>query len=443
MPAASNDVLRRILAQFRESRLPEVVRRDIKCAFRPRQADVLIGMRRSGKTYVMFQELRRLRGEGVPKSRMLYLNLEDDRLGPVDLDLLDRALELFYRAEPEARDRRAWLFLDEIHVVPGWERFIRRVLDTEDVHIVLTGSSAKLMSREVHTSLRGRSTVTEVLPFGLREVARWRGTSIGRSWPASPRTASRLASLTDRYLEEGGFPDALDLSAFDRVQRLQDYVELVILRDVVERHHVENIPVLRHLARALFASNANGFSVSSLHGAFKSQGIKVGKATLLSYLDHLVDAYMVFLVPIRTRSEKQRIVNPRKVYAIDPGLALAMHTGGASNTGARLENLVYLEIRRRPGRRAHDCVGYYRTASGFEVDFVIDPPIPGERLELIQSCAALSDPETRDREVRALDQAMVETGSGESTIVTLADRETIETESGTIRVLPAWEWVLA
>jgi len=326
--------------------------------------------------------------------------------------------------------------------VPGWERFIRRVLDTEDVHIVLTGSSARLMSTEVHTSLRGRSRVTEVLPFGLREVARWRGTSVGKSWPVGPRNASRLASLCDRHLEEGGFPDALDLPTFDRVQKLQDYVEIVILRDVVERHRVENIPALRHLVRALFASNANGFSVSSLHGAFKSQGIKVGKATLLDYLGHLVDAYLVFLVPIRTRSEKQRVVNPRKVYAIDPGLALAMHTGGAGNVGALLENLVYLELRRRLGRRTLDCVGYYRTSAGFEVDFAIDPAVPGARMELVQSCAALSDTKTRDREVRALDQAMAETGLRESTIVTLDDRETIEAGNGTISVLPAWEWAL-
>jgi len=266
--------------------------------------------------------------------------------------------------------------------------------------------------------------------------------SLGKSWPVGPRTESRLASLADRYLEEGGFPDALDLPPFDRVQRLQDYVELVTLRDVVERHRVENITALRHLTRALFASTANGFSVSSLHGACTSQGIRVGKGTLLDYLDHLVDAYLVFLVPIRTRSEKQRIVNPRKVYAIDPGLALAMHTGGATNTGARLENQVYLELRRRLGRRAKDCVGYYRTASGFEVDFAVDPPTPGGQLLLIQSCAALSDPETRDREVRALQDAMAETGVRRSTIVTLADRESIEGEGGMVQVIPAWEWIL-
>jgi len=434
--------IERLLARFQTEKLPEVVRRDIRLGMAPGRADVLIGMRRSGKTYVMFQEMRMLLGKGVPKSRMLYLNLEDDRLGEPDTGLLDRALELFYRADPDARSAGAYLFFDEIHVVPGWERFVRRVLDTEDVRMVLAGSSAKLMSTEVHTSLRGRSLAAEVLPFGLREYVRAQGLEPGESWPPSPRQESRLAAFFDEYLMRGGFPDVIGLNAFDRVQMLQDYVESVTLRDVVERHRVENFTALRHLVRALVAANANGLSVSSLHGVLVNQGVKVGKATLLQYLDHLVDAYLVFLVSVRTRSEKQRIVNPRKVYMVDPGLAFAMQTGGARNMGARLENAVYLELRRRVGCRATDAITYYKTERGREVDFAIDPVMPGEELELCQSCAALSDPETREREVGALVEAMEETGVRSAVIVTIGDRETIEMPEGIIEVLPYWEWAL-
>ena len=439
---ADDRTLERLLARFQTEPLPEVVKRDVQLAMSPGTADVLIGMRRSGKTYVMFEQMRRLLGRGTPKSRMLYLNLEDDRLGEPDLALLDRALELFYRMDPDARSDGAYLFLDEIHVVPGWERFVRRVLDTEDARIVLTGSSAKLMSTEVHTSLRGRSLAVEVLPFGFSEAVRRHGVGLGDQWPPGPRRESRLAALADDYLMRGGFPDVVDLNAFDRVQKLQDYVELVILKDVVERHRVENFRALRHLAHALFAANAGGFSVSSLHGALVSQGIRVGKTTLLQYLDHLLDAYLAFLVPIRTRSEKQRIVNPRKVYLIDPGLAFAVQAGGARNLGARLENTVYLELRRRIGRRASNAVAYYKTRSGREVDFAVDPVTPEGRLRLIQSCAALGDPETREREIGALEEAMQETGVTEGVIVTLADREDLGVDAGSIRAVPLWEWVL-
>jgi hypothetical protein len=229
---------------------------------------------------------------------------------------------------------------------------------------------------------------------------------------------------------------------FDRVQVLQGYVETVILRDVMERHGITNLVALRHLAHALFDANAREFSVSRLHGALVSQGVRVAKHTLLEYLGYLTDAYLVFLVSIRTRSEKQRLVNPRKVYAVDPGLAAAMYSGGAINTGAQLECFVYLELRRRLGVLTSGAVAYYRTKSGLEVDFAVDPVVPGQPMTLVQACASLEAPATRERELRALSEAMTETGCRQATVVTLNDRESVELTAGAVRVVPAWEWAL-
>lgn len=431
-----------LLSDFQQRPLPPLVPRDLRVPQIPRKAVTLIGMRRSGKTYALFDLMRRLLAAGVPKERLLYLNLEDDRLGVPDLGTLDRALELFYRRDPAARRGTAHLFFDEVQVVPGWERFLRRVIDTEDVQVVATGSSARLLSTEVATSFRGRGLAVEVLPFGLREAARSHGVEPGTSWPPDAPTRSTLAALTDAYLERGGFPEVQHVHPFDRVQVLQQYVELVLLKDVGERHSVTNLTALRHLARGLFAASACPFSVSRFHGTLASQGIKVGKPTLLTYLDHLCDAFLVFLVPLRTRSEKQRLVNPRKVYAVDTGLAAALRAGGARDLGALLETFTYLELRRRLGRLAEGAITYYRTAAGHEVDFAVDAVLPGEGLQLVQACADLRAPEARQREVRALAQAMAETGAARGTIVTLADRETIPTDAGPIRVVPAWEWAL-
>lgn len=438
----NDDVLDFLLADFQQRPLPELVPRDERLPDVPRKALTLIGMRRSGKTYALYDRMRRLLEQGVPKSLLFYLNLEDERLGEPSVELLGRALELFYRRNPDSRQQTAHLFFDEIQVVPGWERFLRRVIDTEAARVYATGSSAKLLSTEVATSFRGRGLAVEVLPFSLREAARAQGEDLSAPWPPGAPTRSLLAALADAYLERGGFPEVQHLHEFDRVQVLQDYVELVLLKDVAERHGVTNLVALRHLVRALFAANAGPFSVSRLHGTLVSQGIKVGKPTLLSYLDHLRDAYLVFLVPIRTRSAKQRIVNPRKVYAVDTGLAAAMRAAGARNLGAALENFVYLELRRRLGRLAEGAVSYYRTASGREVDFAVDPVLPHATLELVQSCASLQDPETREREVRAVVEAMAETGVSRATLVTLADRDRIVTSEGEIRVVPAWEWAL-
>ncbi|MBW2737074.1 MAG: ATP-binding protein, partial [Deltaproteobacteria bacterium] len=245
---------------------------------------------------------------------------------------------------------------------------------------------------------------------------------------------------TETYLSHGGFPEVQGVYDFDRIQILQDYVELVVLKDVVERHGVTNLTALRHLVRALFAANANEFSIHRLHGALRSQGVKVGKQTLLNYLEHLTDAYLCFLVSLRSRSEKQRLVNPRKVYAVDPGLAAAMTTAGATNTGALLENAVYLELRRQYGRLADKAISYHRTPSGFEVDFVVDAIGQQAPPKLVQVCATLEAPATTKREVRALEEAMEELNVDTATIVTLHEEDHIQTSSGTITVHPLWRW---
>ncbi|MDW7710820.1 MAG: ATP-binding protein [Deferrisomatales bacterium] len=438
----TDDVLDFLLSDFQERPLPELVPRDLHIPAVPRKAVTLIGMRRSGKTYALYDLMRRLLHSGVAKRRFFYLNLEDERLGDPSIETLGRALELFYRRNPEARTGSSYLFFDEIQAVPGWERFLRRVIDTEEAQVYATGSSAKLLSTEVATSFRGRGLAVEVLPFGLREATRAHGVDMGSQWPPGAPTRSRLEALADEYLERGGFPEVQHLHGFDRVQVLQDYVELVLLKDVAERHGVANLPALRHLVRGLFAANAGAFSVSRLHGTLVSQGVKVGKPTLLSYLDHLSDAYLVFLIPIRSRSAKQRIVNPRKVYSVDTGLAAAMRAAGARDVGALLENFVYLELRRRLGRLAERALSYYRSASGREVDFAVDPVLPGGALELIQVCMSLQQADTREREVRALTEAMAEAGIRQATVVTLADRENVQTQAGVIRVVPAWEWAL-
>ncbi len=439
----SDDLLSMLISDFRERQLPDLVPRDVRVPMLPGKATAVIGMRRVGKTYVMYDVMRRLLADGVPKAALLYLNLEDERLGAPTTATLDRALELFYQSAPEVRGQRSYVFLDEIQAVPEWERFVRRVLATEDVQIVLGGSSAKLLSTEIATSLRGYSLTVEVLPYGLREAMRAKNAEPETTaWPLGGQARSRAAAALQSYLQIGGFPEVQDVHPFDRVQILQGYVETAMLRDVMERHGIANVGALRHLAHALFDANACPFSVGRLHGALVSQGVKVSKHTLLDYLDHLTDAYLVFLLGLRSRSEKQRLVNPRKVYAIDPGLAAVMYGGGATNTGAQLECFVYLELRRRLGVLGQAALGYHRTRSGYEVDFVVDAVVPGQELQLIQACAGFDSPGTRDREMRAAGDAMAETGCRQATIVTLNDRASVDLPTGTVRVVPAWEWAL-
>lgn len=435
-----HDTLEKLLRDFIATPLPVTVARDATPAMLERKADVFVGMRRSGKTYAMFDVMARLLGQGVPRDRIMYLNLEDDRLGLPTLATLDEALETFYRICPEARTEGGHVFLDEIQVVPEWERFCRRLLDTERVHLFLGGSSSRLLSKEVATTFRGRGFTVEVLPYGLREYARARGVD-----PSAPLTSvqrSQLMALADEYLERGGFPELVDASGLVRTQTLQSYVDMVVLKDVVERYGAENMVALRLLIAGLFAANASQFSVKSFTGVLRSQGLRTTPITVANYLEYLADAYLCFLVPIDSRSAKARAVNPRKVYAIDPGLAAAMHLGGASNRGAVLENAVYLELRRRLGPMGESAIAFHRTASGAEIDFVVDSPLAGRPREFVQVCVSFSGQQTVERETKAMAEALASAPGSTGTIVTHLESGELQTPAGVARVKPFWEWAL-
>lgn len=431
-----------LIPEFYESPIPEGSPRFISVPATPGKPSVVIGMRRVGKTYLMYQRMRELDASGVDKRDLLYANFEDDRLQPAAPGLLNELLEAFYRSNPDARRRGAYLFLDEIQMVPEWPRFVRRVLDTEQVEIMVSGSSAKLLHTEVATELRGRGIAVEVFPYSFAESAVANGVPVPTRLPPGPKTRSQLEAHLDRYLAVGGFPEVQAMPPAERIQTLQDYVELVLLRDVIERHRVENATAARAFARLLLQSPARAFSVNKTHGDLRSRGLAVSKDLLHALLDHFQDAYLVFAIPVFKKSLRAQATNPRKLYAIDPGLGAAMSHVTATDVGARLENAVFLELRRRNGRLLQGQVSYYLTSSGHEVDFVVGDLFDQRAGRLLQVCASLAEPATRTREVRALTEAMIETGLRTAEIVTLHEEETISTDAGEITVVPAWRWFL-
>lgn len=431
-----------LIAEFQELPLPTVIPRAIRLPEVERKATVLIGMRRSGKTFLMFQEILRLLDSGVDKRDILYVNFEDDRLQPAREGLLSELLETFYRTNPVARTRGTYLFLDEVQMVPGWPRFVRRVLDTETARIVISGSSAKLLHTEVATELRGRGLAVEVFPFSFAESLRAAGFDVPVRLPPGPRSRSYLEAGLDRYLSVGGFPEVQTVPLIERIQTLQDYVELVVLRDVIERHRIENAAACRAFSRTLLQSPARSFSINKVHADLHSRGLAVSRELLHALLEHFQDAYLVFAIPIFRRSERARATNPRKLYAVDPGLGSAMSHVTATDLGARLENTVFLQLRRRHGRLRQGEVSYYVTGSGREVDFVVGDVFEQRAGRLVQASASMSEPTTRAREIEALQEGMRETGLQKAEIVTLFEEETLTTDAGVIHVVPAWRWLL-
>lgn len=421
-----------IIADWFARPLPTPTPRRIRTVGLAGKADAIIGMRRSGKTWLVLSEIAARLAAGAPRETELYISLEDERLVDVDGRSLGGLLEAWWRRFPGAAQKPCHLALDEVQNAHGWERFVRRILDRGNLRVAVTGSSARLLSSEIATSLRGRSVAIEVLPFALDEVLAHRGHAVPARWPPSESERAVLQHATDRYLDEGGFPEVLGLPEAERHRVLRDYVDVVLFRDIVERHSASNVHALRRIVRRLASSPSTTFSVHRLHNDLKSQGISIGKDKLYEYLDHVEDAFLAFRIPIRSESERVRAVNPVKTYAIDPGLARAY--AARLEPGHLLENVVYLELRRRGGD-----IAWVRTRGGFEVDFAIQT---GAQTSLVQVCTDPTDPTTRSRELRGLGEAMAELDVDEATIVTRLHEEEIAVPAGTVRMVPAWRWLL-
>jgi hypothetical protein len=390
-------LIRQKVVDALEAPIPAHTRREIRIVPIPSKAKVVIGMRRSGKTTFLWQCLADRFSMGIPREGLLYFSFEDERLADLAGEDLQWIVETYFSLQPQYRDgERATFFFDEIQLVPGWERFARRLMDTENVELFLSGSSARLLSREVATSMRGRGVEVLVHPFSFREFLRHRGEEPERPWADMGKSMrSKMNKMFGEYLVEGGFPEAQGLSVRDRATLLRTYVDVATLRDVIERHAVSNPTALRWMQRHLLGNPASSFSIQKFYAALKSQGIPVSKDTLHEYLAHLEDAFLIRTVPMHTASERRRMVNPRKAYPVDPGLIPLYERTGRSNTGHALEAVVLLELERRGYE-----VGYYRSREGYEVDFVAVAP-EGSML-LIQVCAEMSDTDTWMRELRGL-----------------------------------------
>jgi predicted AAA+ superfamily ATPase len=397
------ELLQQLIADSLTTTPPLYTQRDARLPAVPGKAVAVVGMRRSGKTTFLWQCLANRLATGAPREALLYLNFEDERLTGLVATDLQWIVEDYFRLVPHLRDRQRVTFLfDEIQVVQGWEAFARRLIDSEQADLFLTGSSARLLSREVATSMRGRALEVLIHPFSFREALRHAAaepTEPHAGWSRALRT--ELDERLRHYLIAGGFPEAQGVPIRDRRDLLRSYVDVAILRDVIERHAVSNPLPLRWLQRHLLANPAAQFSVQKFYDTLRSQGIGVGKDTLHTFLGYLEDSFLIRVVSLHSASERQRMVHPRKIYPVDPGLIPIYERAGRPNLGAALETTVLIELERRGYE-----IGYVRTRDGFEVDFLARSP-EGDWL-LLQVCADLSDAATREREVRALLSAAAE-----------------------------------
>lgn len=444
--------IRYLITDFSEHVLPNIaqglVPRDLSLGKFPvpkvgSTAKVVVGMRRSGKTFRLYQEIIALQAAGVDASRICYFNFDDDRLRPYPSTIVSDVLETFYEVNPGARTQGAYVFLDEVQDVPGWDVVVRRVLDTEKVALFVTGSSSRMLSEDVATEFRSRSISYELLPYSFREYLRCHDLEPDPHRSLDSRVlASSLKKALRDYLTEGGFPAAQGLDDFERAQLLQGYAQLTVARDVVERFDFSNAAYARSVARSVLTSSARDVSVSRLSNKAKEMGYTSGRAAITELIDAFEDAHLVYQVYDFGYSAQKIRLGGLKIYAADPGLYWASSVATAGGLAFAFETAVYLELRRRRRSGRLGDIAMLKLASGREVDFVEGDATLDEASVLVQVCLDMSEAKTQAREVAALEEAMERFGCAQSLIVTFDEERDIETPAGLISVRPAWKWLL-
>lgn len=434
----ATDLLALKLGEAANAPIAELTRRDIRLPAIQGKALAVIGVRRGGKTSFLQRCMAERLENGLPRQSQLLIGLEDERhIGMTAADL-GWMFEEHERQNPGLRESGVLtIYLDEVQLVKGWETLVRRLIDSGNMEIFVSGSSAKLLSREVATSLRGRGMEVLVHPFSFRETLRHSGEEPDREWHRlSPGERAALDSRLRGYLEVGGFPEAQGTEQRDRIiALLKGYVDIMVLRDVIERHDVSNMQSVRWLQRHLLSTPGGGFSIRKLHDSLRSQGVAVGKDTLYDYLDHLEDAFLIRTVSMHSTSERQRMANPRKAYPIDTGLIRLYERSQRENRGRALETAVLLELERR-----EYGVEYLRTSEGWEVDFIAERT--GEPPLLIQVSLETQASQTWEREVRSLESALHRFPDASAFLITLDPTPPRHDLPESIRWMPATRWFL-
>jgi hypothetical protein len=377
------NALKTIISDFHERGLPQLTQRDIDVPLKSNKIITLIGPRRAGKTYMLYQLMSKIKD----KTNILYINFEDERLRfkPNELQLI---IDAYFELYPEKKEKEIYLFFDEIQEAKEWQSFVRRLHDTITKNIFLTGSSAKLLSKEIATSLRGRAISYEIFPLSFKEYLNFKGVDRNIN---STKGKAKAMNLLEEYLEKGGFPETVLMEEEVYKKTMQSYFEVMLYRDIVERYSISKPVAVKELLRHLLSQTGKEFSINKCYNDFKSRGMKISKDSLYNFVDYFEDAFII--LPVENYSAKQ---GPRKSYAIDTGLAKNASFSLSKDIGRLMETVVLTELKRKG-----EQVFYFK--KGAECDFIIKE---GRKIiGAIQVCYEINK-ENEAREINGLRKAM-------------------------------------
>ena len=446
-----NELIQEKLLDFEQQGIPKVFERslDLGPIQRPERgnlAKIIVGSRRCGKTFRLYQEMHDIISAGYPASSIMYFNFEDERLKPYSPALLSDVIDTYFALHPNAKTNGCFLFFDEIQEIPDWGLFLRRIIDATKATVYVTGSSSKMLSSELKSEFRGRALSRELFPMGFSEYVRF---TTGEQYTANSSLSSSdravLRNALNSYLVRGGFIAPLALPLNDALMLLQEYAHRTAAMDIVERYNLRSPQTASLLLARCLASSARELSINKVANEFKSRGIATSRETLSNLIAYYEEAYVLFSLYGFSRSIAENSKSSSKVYAIDPGMFAAFAPANTIEVGQRLETAVFNKMRREePSIRKGALSRLLFEADGkrHEIDFVMGDALISEINSLVQVCVSLDLPKTKQREVSALEAAMNKYGIKDATIVTMDTQEDIDTSAGTVHVVPAWKWLL-
>lgn len=424
------DQLKNIIIDNQERVLPEVWKRDLEIPLNSGKIITLSGVRRSGKTYHLFNLINRLKSKGFPNEKILYINFEDERLS-LDVDELDLILQAYQELYPKIKLADCYFFFDEIQEIEGWEKFVARIYVSVSKHVFITGSNAKLLSKEIATALRGRTITFEIYPFSFSEYVDALSPKLNLY---SSKDKANLIHLFDKFMHWGGFPEIIKQKSDLKEKILQEYFNTMVFRDLIERYQITNSLVLKYFCRRIIGSSAGEFSVNKIYNELKSQGYQVGKDSLYSFQDYVNTIYLARCVPKYFDSVVKSENSLKKVYVIDSGLGSALDYKLSQDKGRLLETTVALELIKLGKQLAYQ-------QDGGECDFVIIEK--GKVANAIQVTMDMTDSKTRQREINGLVAACLKFGLSTGIILTFDQSEDIKENGIKIKIIPAWQYFLS
>ena len=396
-----------------------------------REILIITGVRRCGKSSLMrllCDDL--LNSEDISENNILYLNFEDERFVPFTDQDFEPLYEAFFELEnPQGRN---YMFLDEIQNINGWEKWLNRLYEFENIKIFVTGSNASLIGSEISTALTGRNRQIAIWPFSFREFLAMKGVLIDARSIYKRQKKVQIIRLFREYLELGGFPEVLKIGD---TTLLEQYYKDIIYRDVIARYGIKNIKEIKELTLFLASNPGTIQSYKNMQNIIGVRSLN----TVKNYLEALNDVYLFFSMDLFDYSLKRQIYNPSKIYCIDVALSNSISFRFSRNMGHIYENIVFLELLRR-----NKEIYYWKSKKGKEVDFIVKEGL--HITEAIQVCFSLEDVKTRQKELQALAEVKDELRAERLTVITDDEESTVPIEGkrgqGEINIISLWKWLL-